>query len=72
MSREINQNAPHQSVIVVKAQIMEKTQTGRVDGVPVRTITKLYTVDGKNYQDCVQQTEEFIKRVENNETNSKN
>lgn len=63
MPNKINREAPHQSMIVVKAQIMEKTNSGRMSGVPCCTICKIYTVEGKDYETCVQNTEQFIANI---------
>lgn len=63
-----NPKAPHQAIISVNIDIMERLEDGKVTGIPVKKINKLYTVVGKNLAKCEELVENFItKRIKNDE-----
>ena len=63
MARKKNENAPHQTIILIQAEVMERLHDGRVSGIPVDRSSKVYTITGKNYEDCKKQTEEVIQKI---------
>lgn len=68
-----NPIAPHQAIITLHIDIMERLEDGRVTGIPVKRINKLYTVVGKNLQECEEKVNNFItKRINENESEKTN
>jgi hypothetical protein len=61
-----NANAPHQAIISVSCQIMERLPTGQVTGIPIANIKKLYTIIGKNRMDCEEKVKKYLEKL--NET----
>ena len=54
---------PHQAVILVKAEVMERLPNGKVSGVPKKIISRVYTVVGNSYNECVENTNVFIDNI---------
>jgi hypothetical protein len=61
--------APHQAVIIIKTEIMEKLHTGEVSGIPIKDkdIPNQYiTIYGDTYEECKKNVLAFIGKI--NET----
>lgn len=58
-------NAPHQAIISLTIEIMERLPDGHVTGFPVERFGKIYTVTGKNLEECKEELDKFIKRFSN-------
>ncbi len=56
-------NAPHQAVILLTCEIMEKLRDGRVSGFPVKIFSKVFPINGKDYEDCVSEVNTFINKI---------
>jgi hypothetical protein len=67
---EVKKIIPHQAVILVKAEIMERLPNGKVSGIPKKIISKIYTVMSDSYIDCVKNTNEFINNINNGDKNT--
>lgn len=61
--KQHNINAPHQAVITVNIEIMERLDSGQVSGLPVKRLTKLYTVTGDNYTKCMNNIDKFLEKI---------
>ena len=59
---EHNPSAPHQAVIVLNVEIMENLSDGRVSGIPIEKFAKVYTVKGKNSQECKENLTKFMEK----------
>lgn len=60
---EKNDNAPHQAVISITCQIMERLPTGQVTGIPVKRIGRVYTVNGRNRLECEENLQKFLEKL---------
>lgn len=56
-------SAPHQAIILVSAEVMERLPNGMVTGVPKKHVNKLFTVLGKNLQECEQNLNLFMEKI---------
>jgi hypothetical protein len=63
--KEHNEKAPHQAIITLSVEVMERLKDGRVSGIPIDKSSKLYTVTGKNLEECKEKVNEFIQRLNN-------
>jgi hypothetical protein len=57
-----NPNAPHQAVISVIIEVMERLPDGKVTGLPVSRTARLYTVTGKNLEECQKEVTRFMEK----------
>jgi hypothetical protein len=65
---EHNPAAPHQAVITVNIDIMEQLHSGQVSGLPIKKFAKVYTVLGKNQQECEENLAKFMEKFSTNKT----
>ena len=63
MARTHSKNAPHQSIIVVTSEVMERLKDGRMSGIPVDKSNDLFTIYGKNFEDCQEKTNQAIQKI---------
>ena len=61
--REHNPNGPHQATILIKAEIMERLQDGRMSGIPVSKDSKLFTVFGDTFEDCQENVQKKVQEI---------
>jgi len=59
-----NEHAPHQSIIAVTVETMERTPEGQVTGLPVQKFSKIYSVNGKNYKECQDNLKQLLLKLE--------
>jgi len=59
----INKNSPHQAVISINYEIMERLETGQVTGLPVKRGSKVFTVIGKNFEECSNNLNKFMEKL---------
>ena len=59
----MNSKAPHQSIIVIKTEIMERLKDGRVTGIPVEQESRVYTFVGNNREECRKETYKFLEKI---------
>jgi len=52
IGKKVNPNAPHQAIIAITTEILERNENGSVIGPPVKRSGKVYTVIGKNLEQC--------------------
>ncbi len=55
--------APHQSIILIKCDVMQQLSSGMTSGQPTKVISKIVTVLGKDRNECITKTQEFIKEI---------
>jgi hypothetical protein len=60
-----NPLAPHQTIIAVTCDTMENLPDGRVSGLTVNKISKIFSVKGKDYETCQKNLLEFLKKLDN-------
>ena len=65
--KEHNPKAPHQAVILVTTEIMERLHDGRVAPLPIEKMSAVYTIIGKNLEECREKTETFLERLQKND-----
>jgi hypothetical protein len=58
-----NKLSPHQTVITINCQTMEKLPSGQVNGIPVNKVIKIYSVQGKDYETCLKNLEKWLKNL---------
>ena len=58
-----NDNCPHQAVILISAEIMERLPNGMVTGVPKESLNKIFTVLGKTKQECSDNLAKFLDKI---------
>jgi hypothetical protein len=58
--KEINPTAPHQAIISMRIEILERLPNGQVIGPPIDIIGKVYTVIGKNLTECKEELQKFL------------
>tara|TARA_R110000803_G_scaffold5387_3_gene17738 strand:+ start:48 stop:383 length:336 start_codon:yes stop_codon:yes gene_type:complete len=56
-------NIPHQAVIPISAEIMERLPTGHVSGKVLKRVSHVFTVFGNSLKDCTERTEGFIEAI---------
>lgn len=61
----MSEKVPHQAVVLVKAEIMQRLPDGKVSGRPIKTISKLYTFTGMSPEECELKVNEFLERLNN-------
>jgi hypothetical protein len=66
-----NKDAPHQAVILVKIEMMERLPNGQVSGRPVYKNSKLLSVVGKSYDECMNNLQELLHKMGINDNESK-
>lgn len=54
---------PHQSVIVITADIMERLSNGKVTGLPIKKISGMYTIKGNSRNEVIDKSEQFLGEV---------
>ena len=59
----LNKEAPHQAVILVRAEIMERLPTGEISGLPCAKDSKILTCFGKDFQECQDRVEKFLEQL---------
>ncbi len=59
----LDSEVPHQSIILIRAEVQQQLSSGMVSGQPTKIISKLLTVLGKNRDECITKTEKFIKEI---------
>ena len=59
----LNKNAPHQAVILIKAEVMERLPTGEVSGLPCAKDSKIITAFGKDFNQCRERVEKFLEQL---------
>lgn len=59
-----NKAHPHQAVILVRAEIMERLPSGDVSGRPVETTSKVFTVLGNTFEECKENLRKFLPLLE--------
>lgn len=57
---KLNKDAPHQAVILIKAEIMERLPNGQMTGLPVAIDSKTVSFIGKDFNECKQHVERFM------------
>ena len=62
---EPNELAPHTTVVWVKAITYEILPTGECSGIPVQKQEKILQVQGKNLEECKQNTLRFLEDLAN-------
>jgi hypothetical protein len=61
----INKDAPHKAVVLIRAEVMEVFHDGRVTNLPVAIESKVITISGISYDDCMEKVKEFFKEMKN-------
>ena len=61
----INANAPHQTIILLKMEMMEQMPTGEMTGKPIESDSRLFTVTGKNLEECQNKTNQLLEAIIN-------
>ena len=69
---EKNTNVPHQAIISVTVDIMERLDNGMVTGIPVKRFGKLYTVIGDTYEECEEKLNTFMEKLNGNNSRQRN
>lgn len=57
-------NIPHQSILIFKANIMERLPDGRVTGNSIEKHQKIFTIKGNSKEEVVTNTKNFMKEVD--------
>jgi hypothetical protein len=57
------ENIPHQSVVYIKAEIMDRLPDGRVSGQAVEKLSQLFTFKANSQEEVTQLTKEFLEKV---------
>lgn len=60
---KINEQAPHQAIILVKVELMEVLPTGQVTGVPVQRKSHILSVSGNTLQECTDNLHKLYERM---------
>lgn len=60
-----NPEAPHQAVVLVRYEVNERDETGRMLPKSMKQASKVYTFVGKNFKDVDAQLTSFLERIEN-------
>ena len=58
-----NPKAPHQAIISVKVEIMERLPDGKVSGRLVSQSNELFTTTGRNLEECNKNVEKTINNI---------
>ena len=66
-----NPLAPHQAVIAVTTEIMERYEDGQVSNLPVEKFAKIFTVTGKDQQECKENLTKFMENFNKNQDKNK-
>lgn len=56
---------PHQAIITIKVEIMEKLRTGEVSGKPKEVTRKHFTISGSSLQDIKDKVNQLYERINN-------
>ena len=54
---------PHQAIISLTIEMLERLPDGKVCGPPVERFGKVYTVIGKNYEECKNELNRFMEKL---------
>jgi hypothetical protein len=57
--------APHQAIITINCDIMENLPSGHVSGFVIKKLTKLLSVKGKDYEECLKKAENLLQNLPN-------
>ena len=63
--KEYDKKSPCQAVINLTIEIMERLPNGQVTGIPIQRIAKVYSVIGKNFDECKKNVDEFMTKFNN-------
>lgn len=61
--------AQHQAIINVRCEIWERTKTGKLKERK-KDCSQVITLIGKDYEDCNQQLETFLQKIQPKENNN--
>lgn len=59
----MNKNGPFQTVFLLRTMIYERQHDGKVTGIPVEENSEVFTVMGKDLQECKDKTEELLNKI---------
>jgi len=62
-NKKVNPNAPHQAIISLVVEVLERMEDGSVIGPPTERFGKVYTVVGKNLEECKQELNRFMEKL---------
>lgn len=72
-SNEIcSETVPHQAIISVNIDIMERLPDGRVTGLPIKRLGKIFTVTGKDLAECEAHLQTLMTRFNGDNNNEWN
>jgi hypothetical protein len=60
-----DKSAPHQAIILIKAEIMEQLETGQVTGLPVKKRSGIVTLIGDTQEECQEKVDAFFTKILN-------
>jgi hypothetical protein len=55
--------APHQAIITINCDIMENLPSGHVSGLTIKKLTKLLSIKGKDFDECLQKAEKLLSQM---------
>jgi hypothetical protein len=63
IGKQINPNAPHQAIMSFTCEILERNADGSVMGPPVKRFGKVFTVIGKNLEECTENLNKWMEKL---------
>ena len=70
-TQRLKKEAPHQAVILIRTEIMERLPNGYVTGLTAAKDSTIVNIFGKDFEECKEKTERFIRLI-NTFTNREN